>query len=91
MPLCSQSVENLAELCRNLPKLETPVDMKSKGKLIKFIRKNVEKTLETELETMTCEQFLQNIMMYLTIDPLPLEKDNTEEEVKKFYNELKVL
>ena len=61
--------------------------------MIKFIRKNVEKTLETELETMTHEQFLQNIMTYLTIDPPPLEKDNTEKEInelEKLYNELKV-
>ena len=90
--LCSQSVENLAELCKNHLKLEIPADIKSKGKLIKFIRKNVEKTLETELETMTHEQFLQNIMTCLTIDPPPLEKDNTEEEIndlEKLYNELK--
>ena len=84
--LDSQSVENLAEL-------EIPADIKSKGKLIKFIRKNVEKTLETESETMTHEQFLQNIITYLTIVvliPPRLEKDNTEEEIEKLYNELKV-
>ena len=42
---------------------------------------------------MTHEQFLQNIITYLTIDPPPLEKDNTEEEInelEKLYNELKV-
>ena len=61
--------------------------------MIKFVRKNVEKTLETELETMTHEQFLQNIFTYLTVDPPPLETDNTEEEInelEKLYYELKV-
>ena len=73
--------------------LEIPADIKNNGNLIKFIRKNVEKTLETELETMTHEQFLQNMITYLTIDPPPFERDNAEEEIielEKLCNELKV-
>ena len=91
--LCLQSVENLAELCKTVLKLEIPADIESKGKLIKFTGKNVEKTLETELETMSHEQFLQNIITYLTVDPPPLETDNIDEEInelEKLYNELNV-
>ena len=34
--LCSQSVENLAELFKTLLKLEIPADIKSKGKIDKI-------------------------------------------------------